>query len=648
MAAEALRKIVARLLPASSVDSTPPQMTNPILRKNPQPEANIELDVIQPTTQSQDIDDISCLKICDQNWNFEKNEWTETFRAPKIDNLSEFQKIVAYNRKDVTRDFMNHIWIEFRSKPMVELLKPYFRGLSGFAGLQPGVDARYVYNQRIALGDLVTRSINSTNTTREIKRACSELQTLLDYINDEFKDITAQLEDIRQESNPQIEWHLLWALFPKDGLVQTSDGYSEQGMAFRMESWVYEDNYVLGPSFLVRGKFLQWTGYKYAWECAERWVCQYAGMQRISRLIINPLTKSVQDKLTAYRRFFSSRLRRFEQKDPNDDNRLEIIMPRGISRGEEGDGVDFLSQNDLDVCLLPSILYGWSFTARAWKELFVENLSPIQFQPDTLKHLVLPGDHRELIQSLVEAQAGSKGLSLIRDIAPGKGGGLVLLLHGNPGTGKTLTAEAISEHLQLPLYLVSCSEFGINLEDVEMRLRNVLDITSLWKAVVLIDEADIFLEARSDNLTRNSIIGVFLRMLEYHSGILILTTNRVRKLDDAVRSRISLALRYPDLDRESRRIIWKQFLSLTGATIQDPSAGSCSTYDFSLEDIEELSERVTNGREIRNTVRIAQALAPTSGKRLNLNQVKRVWKICDDFDEDLHLSSSTEPVTKRI
>lgn len=48
-----------------------------------------------------------------------------------------------------------------------------------------------------------------------------------------------------------------------------------------------------------------------------------------------------------------------------------------------------------------------------------------------------------------------------------------------------------------------------------------------WGAVLLLDEADVYLERRSINdLMRNSLVSIFLRLLEYFQGILFLTTNR--------------------------------------------------------------------------------------------------------------------------
>ena len=68
-----------------------------------------------------------------------------------------------------------------------------------------------------------------------------------------------------------------------------------------------------------------------------------------------------------------------------------------------------------------------------------------------------------------------------------------------------------------------------------------LQLATSWNAVLLIDEADVFLEKRGTaDLMRNSLVATFLRLLEYHSGMLFLTTNRVKAFDEAFLSRVSV------------------------------------------------------------------------------------------------------------
>lgn len=69
----------------------------------------------------------------------------------------------------------------------------------------------------------------------------------------------------------------------------------------------------------------------------------------------------------------------------------------------------------------------------------------------------------------------------------GKGGGLIAVLHGRPGVGKTLTAEAVSELLEAPLYSVTAGELGVQADQLEKRLRDALDVAQSWGAVLLIE-----------------------------------------------------------------------------------------------------------------------------------------------------------------
>lgn len=95
-------------------------------------------------------------------------------------------------------------------------------------------------------------------------------------------------------------------------------------------------------------------------------------------------------------------------------------------------------------------------------------------------------------------------------------------------------------HLQVthcPLYCLSAGELGTDLYDVEMKLTQVLELAHKWKAVVLLDEADVFLAQRdTTDISRNALVSIFLKKLEYYQGILILTTNLITQCDVAFES----------------------------------------------------------------------------------------------------------------
>lgn len=86
---------------------------------------------------------------------------------------------------------------------------------------------------------------------------------------------------------------------------------------------------------------------------------------------------------------------------------------------------------------------------------------------------------------------------------------------------------------------------------MEEELTATLERCARWNAVLLIDEADVFLEARSaESLDRNKLGSIFPRLLEYYPGIMILTTNRSSGIDSTFELKIDIIITYPRLSRD--------------------------------------------------------------------------------------------------
>lgn len=205
---------------------------------------------------------------------------------------------------------------------------------------------------------------------------------------------------------------------------------------------------------------------------------------------------------------------------------------------------------------------------------------------------------------------------------------MVYVLHGPPGVGKTLTAEAVSEYTKSPLYAVSAGELGTTSCQLEIDLARIFALAARWNCVILLDEADVFMEARGlHEIERNASVSVFLKVLEYYKGIIFLTTNRVVSFDDAFRSRIHIALRFGELDLQTRTKIWQTFVSRLRA-----SGGGL---DLSDEDVLKLAERQVNGREIKNAIKSAQGLAKRRGELLNVQHLLGVLEIQEAFLNDV-------------
>ena len=195
----------------------------------------------------------------------------------------------------------------------------------------------------------------------------------------------------------------------------------------------------------------------------------------------------------------------------------------------------------------------------------VTNLRPYEYDRTLADKLVLPGEIRDLVSTLVEHREGG-----FQDVVRDKSGGAIVLLAGPPGVGKTLTAEAYAESTEKPLYSVQCSQLGIAPSALEESLMVVFRRARRWNAVLLLDEADVYVRERGTDLAQNAIVGVFLRVLEYQKSLLFLTTNRPDLVDDAIASRCVARIVYPSPTEDEQLRIWRVLASENSVELADP------------------------------------------------------------------------------
>jgi hypothetical protein len=260
---------------------------------------------------------------------------------------------------------------------------------------------------------------------------------------------------------------------------------------------------------------------------------------------------------------------------------------------------------------------GYCLTTKRWTNFEVGKISDIKWNDAAYERLVIPPPRKRLLRALIEEHRHMK--TEADDMIQGKGQGLVFLLNGPPGTGKTLTAEAIAGKLHLPLYIVDASQLGEDVEELEDKLRQILTLAGTWEVVLLLDEADAFLERRDSNpehAERNKRVAIFLRVLEYFRGILILTSNRAVEFDEAFHSRIHLTLHYADLDHAARVQVWKNLLGMAPHAVRD-------------EEIAEFAQRKLNGRLIKNVIKMARLLAKSEDHAINAEDIREVVEIME-------------------
>lgn len=287
-----------------------------------------------------------------------------------------------------------------------------------------------------------------------------------------------------------------------------------------------------------------------------------------------------------------------------------------------------------ELLIASPVVLGFAFSEKYWLEFSLSGIEEIKWNAEAFDSLVLPDKIKQNLKGLVSSHRFNAAKT-IDDVIQGKGKGLNVVLHGPPGVGKTLTGESIAEYLKCPLYAVSAGELGTNSRSLEQDLNRIMDITHSWGAILLLDEADVFLEARQPHdIHRNSLVSVFLRLTEYYQGILFLTTNRVETFDEAFQSRIHMGIRYENLQPKARKKIWQHHVGKVEAMTEKES-GEKAVKRFTEADFDELSKRNMNGRQIKNTVKTSQSIALAEKEAFSMEHVKRVLEVAEAFEDDM-------------
>ena len=308
--------------------------------------------------------------------------------------------------------------------------------------------------------------------------------------------------------------------------------------------------------------------------------------------------------------------------------------------------------------LFPCYVPGFVLRSRKWEIFKIDDVDDIKYSSG-FDDLVLPSGHKETLEALVKnhlregSAIGKKtDTKVSMDLVTGKGKGLIILLHGAPGVGKTSTAECIAEKTERPLFPITCGDLGESAIEIEQGLEQNFFLAHRWGCVLLLDEADVFLTLRNQtDLSRNAVVSVFLRTLDYYSGILFLTTNRVGALDPAFKSRIHVSLYYPKLTREVSTKIWKSHIRKAKDYFEDKGESYTlrkrEIIDFLKQHFKGLKEEKAepwNGRQIRNAFQVAIALAENeaymSGGKLELThrQFHTVAHASSEFEKYLRIT----------
>jgi SpoVK/Ycf46/Vps4 family AAA+-type ATPase len=148
------------------------------------------------------------------------------------------------------------------------------------------------------------------------------------------------------------------------------------------------------------------------------------------------------------------------------------------------------------------------------------------------------------------------------------GNGLSINFFGPPGTGKSITAEAIAQKLGMSIIKVNYGELESELVGgTSKNLSKVFQEAEKSGSLLFFDEADAVLSKRISNLSQaadhgvNSAKSTLLTLMDKFNGVIIFATNLFENYDEAFLRRIIFNVEFPVPDREMRTQLWEFHLS---------------------------------------------------------------------------------------
>ncbi|KAK0637179.1 P-loop containing nucleoside triphosphate hydrolase protein [Bombardia bombarda] len=587
--------------------------------------------------------------------------------SSKADELDRYVFVVR-DRIDM-RTQVTTSYIDMKSASLRDILREMCKDIRGvsLADVTPSIERKALFHVREELKSYRERIAGDS------EGMCRKhLDLLVNYTETTYKPTVEHLSVLLERQ--EITYDLLWALFSPNTEVYTTcqgTGASRCALYNLCEERVDMD----GSKYMyIEGRYLNSDGKSLGEATTGIKIPIFRGAKRIQHLQAYPLQyhaekERVRQELIHYGRNFVSLIGIHHQQYEGKAfflNEKGLIVGRYVKSRIVVDAIGFqetradypcprvhkvkkryswdtpdterqfkledihpdqLEERDFLICS-PTV-FGFSLDSKTFLEFAVANISDVEWSQASFDDVKIPEEQKKPIWALTSTYLNRAPGDGLTDLVRGKGHGINFLLYGPPGVGKTLTAETLADTLKVPLYAVPAGQIGVDPVKVEAILTTVFKIASRWKAILLIDEADIFMAQRSsDNLQLNALVSVFLRELEHYDGILFLTTNRLQTFDEAIISRIHVALKYDELREEARRAVWQSFVDRAKTRRGNPA---CSG-----KVLDELAKKKMNGREIRNAVFVAQSMAEHEGTVLKKSHLEDAIASKRQFHRDFN------------
>ncbi|KAJ5239332.1 hypothetical protein N7468_003951 [Penicillium chermesinum] len=609
-----------------------------------------------------------------ETWDKEASRYTIAEPVATSSDSDDYAEYAFVVRERVERNSEEiRAYIDVKSESLRDILRVVLHGINAISLMEdkPSIEQNHLFH---FLPELEKYAHNINNRT-ECKFSYPQLCLLIDHIKQTYTSVSQRLNSMLPHGH--ITYDLLWALFKPGCPVYTTclgtkeprcvifdageERTHEDETWFNLECWFLDYN---GVRFGVAGIFprvRKFRGSKPIETLEAFPLCHHPSHKQMRDTLVKRGQKfrdlagrhirdckgsafflnkgkairvNINSRVGVDAKFFhemqpnysrpSLRATAVKEIDglPNFDPVADFLerqeREKERMRGEEVDG-QLLSETDLLVAC-PTVCC-FSFMEKMFLECAVSGLSDRK---------------KGMVSSLIQSCLGLIPTMPFDDMVNGKGQGLNILLNGSPGVGKTFTVEAASERFKKPLYSISAGELVVDHGDahaLESQLEVIFKIAEHFQAILLLDEGDAFLAKRTSlHDSHNRLVTVFLRKLEYYPGILFITSNRGIDFDDAIRSRLHMEIQFEGLSKESRRDLWSTFLS-KALTFQGPA-------DVQEDELQLLASKDLNGREIKNIVAIAHALAQAETSRVSFKYVEQAAESNERFSTEFGSQSS--------
>jgi hypothetical protein len=161
-----------------------------------------------------------------------------------------------------------------------------------------------------------------------------------------------------------------------------------------------------------------------------------------------------------------------------------------------------------------------------------------------------------------------------------RGTGLVALLTGTSGTGKTMTAQVVAAELGLDLFRIDlAASISKYIGETAKNLRRIFARAEEMSAVLLFDEADALFSKRTEvrdshDRYANTDTNYLLQLVEDFRGIALLSTNKRENMDAAFLRRIRYVLDFTKPTATERLAIWRR---IVGELAGEPAVAKLGT-----------------------------------------------------------------------